>query len=395
MDTIEAEFRVVTPLFMSGADQSRAELRLPSIKGVLRFWWRALAWERLGNDLKAVREQEAQLFGSTEAGQAGVLMRLQPGDYQVVPVPVGEVLRDDGNVVGEGARYLGYGVMEAFGSHSKNTREGELTRACIQAPFTFSLGLSFKRTVGDGAKETVLQALECLGLVGGMGSKARKGYGSLTLERLVRNGEVVWEAPATIEELTAKLWALIPSVDNGKPPFTAFSHGARIVLLPGGRDESALRLLNRVGRDLVFYRSWGRGGRVFGQPSEKNFEDDHDLMKAVESGASPSRHPQRAAFGLPHNYGRHSWQRVEPEGLDRRASPLFLHIHQPEGQPPTGALLFLPAQFLPPGRRISVGGHLVEVEQDSLWDPIHEFMDRVIDPAQGTEQFPGAREVQG
>jgi len=42
-----AKFRIVTPLFMSGSERSQAELREASIKGVLRFWWRALALGRL------------------------------------------------------------------------------------------------------------------------------------------------------------------------------------------------------------------------------------------------------------------------------------------------------------------------------------------------------------
>ena len=37
-------------------------------------------------------------------------------------------------VLGEGARYLGYGVKEAFLSQSKGTKAGELTRRCLSSP---------------------------------------------------------------------------------------------------------------------------------------------------------------------------------------------------------------------------------------------------------------------
>lgn len=56
MIELEARFRIVTPLFMSGSDKLKAELRVPSIKGVLRFWWRALALGRL-DTVKKVREE--------------------------------------------------------------------------------------------------------------------------------------------------------------------------------------------------------------------------------------------------------------------------------------------------------------------------------------------------
>ena len=37
---IRATYRITTPMFCGGAEQ-QAEFRLPSFKGVLRFWWRA------------------------------------------------------------------------------------------------------------------------------------------------------------------------------------------------------------------------------------------------------------------------------------------------------------------------------------------------------------------
>jgi CRISPR-associated protein Cmr1 len=388
--TLTATYRVVTPLFMSGADQDKAELRLPSIKGALRFWWRALAWERLGN-LEAIREDEAKLFGSTDAGQAGVLMRLEPAEF--TPVSKGDVLKDNGRVVGEGARYLGYGVMEAFASRNKGTEAGQLTRACIQAPFSFRLHLAFKPTVSSALEDTVTDALQCLGLVGGMGSKARKGYGSLTLAALERDGETLWSTPKTTAELESALKKLTSTRRNAEAPYTAFSKNARIVMLPGNSGESALGLLNRIGRDQIFYRSWGQGGTVLRESSEKNFKDDHDLMKMVAAGRPTQTHPRRIAFGLPHNYGRSKQEQVEPDDHNRRASPLFIHIHQPQGQTPVGVLLFLPAQFLPEGERVKVGGQPVQLRSDTLWNPIHEFMNRLLDPGQGKEQFPGALEV--
>src|SRR5271165_1850963 len=75
---ITATLEVTTPLFLGGVDPtSSVELRAPSIKGALRFWWRALAWSRHGGDLDSVRlerirSEEARLFGAAgEEGQAG------------------------------------------------------------------------------------------------------------------------------------------------------------------------------------------------------------------------------------------------------------------------------------------------------------------------------------
>jgi len=73
---IRATYSVVTPLFSSGAIQERAELRLPAFKGVLRFWWRALAWSRFHGDLQRIHQEESNTFGSP-SGQSAVWMRLK------------------------------------------------------------------------------------------------------------------------------------------------------------------------------------------------------------------------------------------------------------------------------------------------------------------------------
>jgi len=37
------ELKAVTPIFMHGADQGRVEIRAASIKGLMKWWFRALA----------------------------------------------------------------------------------------------------------------------------------------------------------------------------------------------------------------------------------------------------------------------------------------------------------------------------------------------------------------
>jgi len=40
MEKLEVTFRIVTPMFLGGADPNiQAELRPPSIKGAMRYWY--------------------------------------------------------------------------------------------------------------------------------------------------------------------------------------------------------------------------------------------------------------------------------------------------------------------------------------------------------------------
>lgn len=127
---LTATFAVTTPLFLGGADlqNGRPELRPPSIKGVLRFWWRALAWSRHDGDLSKIHSAEAELFGAAgdakTGGQASFLLRM-PSPTTARTIPVNTVLNgSDGTVIGAGARYFGCGLMEAFGSNRTQKQAG-------------------------------------------------------------------------------------------------------------------------------------------------------------------------------------------------------------------------------------------------------------------------------
>ncbi len=375
---IEARFLVTTPLFGRGADDHRPELRLPSFKGVLRFWWRALAWSRLQGDLAEIQREEDLLFGSAGGGQSRLSMRLQaPADPATVDL--NEVL-----TVGEGARYLGFGVIRA----------GQLTRACLAAPFEFTVRMR-ARALSDEEIRSARDALVALGTLGSMGSRSRKGYGSLSLASLLIDGEETWRAPTTISDLNTAIGDLPRGGGpSGIPEYTALTPESRHVLASSAARQP-LDLLDLVGRELVRYRSWGRNGKILGNQidSERRFRDDHDLMK--RSSQDRDAHPRRIAFGLPHNYGPGAGNQVGPvgSGLDRRASPLFIHIHQC-GETPVAVISFLPSRFLPSGTHINVGGRQVpQAPENHLYQPIHDFLNRLLDPAQRREPFTEAVEV--
>ena len=239
--------------------------------------------------------------------------------------------------------------MEAFDSRTRRTKAGELTRACLRAPFDFTVHIR-GRDLDAQAQASLKQALIALGTFGGMGARSRKGYGSLALRSLCGDGVEGWRAPRNVAELKREIVDL--RGDRGGsafPAFTAISDRTRHVLL-SSRNREPVELLDLVGRELVRYRSWGRNGKILGDAvdSEKNFEDDHDLMKG---NIRENSHPRRVAFGLPHNYGKRKEKQIGPHAreLDRRASPLFVHIHEC-GNSSVAVLSFLPARFLPEGK---------------------------------------------
>jgi CRISPR-associated protein Cmr1 len=72
--SLEVELEAVTPLWIGGASR-QAELRPPSVRGALRFWFRALAGGLMGESLSDIAAAEGAVFGNTFRSSA-VVVRL-------------------------------------------------------------------------------------------------------------------------------------------------------------------------------------------------------------------------------------------------------------------------------------------------------------------------------
>jgi len=408
MQTISATYRVTTPMFLGGAKQ-QAELRLPSFKGVLRFWWRALAWSAFEQNLSEIRKAEANLFGSADVGQSRLLMRWR---VSVVQQPFRERLSP-------GLTYLaGMGLCRP---------NGELNREALAPGVRFTVEVALRKTLERNQSELLERAFIAIGLIGGLGARTRRGYGSLTLEQL-EGLQDAWSRPTSLSEVGRQFQHLLKTsnapLNLPEPPFTAFGPSTRIVLMQAQQKASA-DLLECLGNELLRHRSYGRatgsGSRenTLGEQAENRFPADHDTMRDyLASGHQPATAPERAVFGLPHNYffgslsqGRDLQVKADviPASHDRRASPLFLHIVECEKGPPVAVAAFLPAQFLPEGERIRIADASRDNRRNGLrrrrqapvevglasnqWQPIKSFLDRLLDPNQHKEPFATVTEV--
>jgi CRISPR-associated protein Cmr1 len=366
MTKLRADFSIVTPLLMGGADPQSAELRVSGMKGMLRFWWRALAWSRL-KSVDQVRSEEAKIFGSTEEGQSSVKIRLLPPKKTVTIKKKSVLSYNDGTDAGEGSIYLGYGLIEA---------NGELNRRCLGYPIEDgALELSFLPSTPEDNIKSVEAALLAMGFFGGLGSRSRKGYGSFNLKKLTRDDETdpVFISPSDKDGLKRAILNLFDPEGrykilryDGLPPYTAFSKMMRIDILD--TSDEPLRLLNSIGDKMMEYRSYRK---------EKNFLYDYKLIKDALAGNVIYNHPKRSIFGLPHNYyfsSTHESAKVKPKDHERRASPLFIHIQRMNESQFAAITAIIPADFLPHGEKIMVGDSPVDVDVNG-YKVLHEFID--------------------
>ena len=284
---ISATFEIITPMFLGNSDQNATAIRPTSIKGALRFWWRAMNGHL---DLKVLAEKEAKLFGSTDHGGVFSLAVSSVGKFQAQT----DWPPKDPNA---SSSYMGYGLIQ-----DKTNIEH---REAIPAGLSFTVTLTFQSSISNEDKQSVQTAVEAFGLFGSLGSRARRGFGSVQLTQL--NGTKV----NTPTNTSIKEW-----FENN---------------LPNSLKNKAQLQYTAFGSDSYF--------ALPDSIKEKDYKSAHSKMgsayKAVRASI-PTR--QRAVFGLP--------LKNVNESL-RRASPVFFKVVKNNTGAYQGLILFMPSQFHP------------------------------------------------
>lgn len=353
IQTLVAELQVSAPLIMSGHTslEKGDSIRPSAIKGALRFWWRALQWPRLReshtsdqNALKALHQAETELFGAA-AGESGkqskVLLRIDAKQ------------RLDAQAFSKGQdlskSHPGAVYLMGQGHHDKNGCKcaGLLSSAPI------SLRLSWRaNTLKDVEQDGLVQAVMALGLLGSVGARARKGFGSLSLQALTLNKQPL-PVPANRTELHQWLADLPRGSADELPPFTAFGPASRCWIL-GLTAREPLALLNEYGNEMIRYRQTDKPDRKGEVRGLGLFKDDIRQLSKLLENRQMERAPQRAIFGLPSTIILQKKIAIKPAGktsdgkaYERRASPLLAHLHRfPSGEQ-IMLTIMLPAKFLP------------------------------------------------
>ncbi|MEM0303329.1 MAG: type III-B CRISPR module RAMP protein Cmr1 [Archaeoglobaceae archaeon] len=177
---MRVELETVTPLFLAGANQREPELRAPSFRGVMRFWLRALLGGVLGNNPQEIFKHESAVFGSTEHAS---------------PVIVRVDLRDE--LQSEDYRPLPHNPKKSF------TFKG------LAPDQIFTLTLLSR---DENALKKAAKALQLLCLLGGLGRRSRRGFGSLQIV----NGDLPKLEASTTKELSSRLKEQLEKITGNK-----------------------------------------------------------------------------------------------------------------------------------------------------------------------------------
>jgi CRISPR-associated protein Cmr6 len=206
--TFETTLEIVTPAFLSGASQQAedCDLRSATLRGLVRWWWRTMHAGFV--DVKALRALEAAIWGDTHTSGALRIVieevrREEPRPYDKRSKANfnDQQKRSDHGIPNEDPRKTTQGLWyDSYGMDETNHRRHYLEPgACwclrlIGRPTQFFANrkdASDPRKVSLGkpitAEQALHQAKAALWLLchfGAVGSKARKGFGSLTADQL-------------------------------------------------------------------------------------------------------------------------------------------------------------------------------------------------------------------
>ncbi len=324
METITFHCKVITPMFLAGADGRTPELRAPSIKGAMRFWWRAMNGHLVKKDENGhwdysnLKEEEVKIFGDTK--------RRSSFNIAVEEVSIMEKFEFDTQFSKE-IQYFQYSLVH------HNERKG------IKPGFRFNIHIS---TFNQEALKEAAYLLWILTHYGGLGTRVRRGAGAFSIgaeydKDKVKGMEFLDETPLSIglprasKNENAQNYSSIYSGTSG------FIHRLGFSTWEEAMKDIAARMMEiRDGdtiKELRNDRSWNS---VFSQ---------NELNK-------------KAAFGLPVKVRNESklvnLMNKNEKGQQeeaRRASPIYISITK-IGRTYHWVALFLEGKFMPEDSKI-------------------------------------------
>ena len=281
-------------MFLAGADGRTPELRPPSIKGLMRFWWRAMNGHLSIEELK---EKEGRIFGASDEGigRSKFRIRVEPHKLhlsrdKLPPHPITVVSsrnRFKINIL----EYLAYGTYEY--------KRGQGNIFYIKPNQKFSVIISLPNNLEVEVIDSIIDSVKVLSTFSGLGSKSRNGFGSFKIISINDgDGDFYFKLEKN-------------KYSPGLPKYSAFSSKMRLWKTNGSYNswDGALAELGRAYKDA-------RG----------NIEHKHQYEK-------------RQYIGAPIIVKGN-----QKSKLDRHSKPYFMSVHH-ENDKYVGYILYLPSKY--------------------------------------------------
>jgi len=338
MPSITFDLETVTPLFLSGADQTTAELRPPAFRGALRYWFRAIAASVASKPV--VKKWENKIFGNTDSG-GSVIVRVQSQNF---------TSRNSLTEKKEDYSGLNYLFFSMFSSGSRPARA------------YFSSGTNFKiilktRLQNEESSNCLKLAAGAMWLLinlGGVGARSSRGAGSLHCEKANQRGihldfPLLGVIASNKDELAIELKKGIAKIrhlyteilrdnsvtDNSIKSFDILdSRNSNVYVWQPGIEEDVedwSYILDNLGGQYQDFR------RRYKNATQDDYPQVKEWIRS--KGVSEVETVKRAAFGLPIQFYFTSLPKPNNKAsleatqrIDRSSSPLHFKVYQLKDQ---------------------------------------------------------------
>jgi CRISPR-associated protein Cmr1 len=338
MDKIIFNCKIITPLFMSGADSSKLEIRPPSIKGLIRFWWRAMHGEL---SLQELRKYEGKIFGSVDDNprRSNILLKTkgQPNNNDVENNP--QRLSSNINTDYPGIKYLLYSVLSIK------------KQPYIKPGFGFTLELCAK---DKKVIEEAVHAFWCLTFFGALGSRSRRGAGCIKATTGSPEYKNMFDTSHINNKNQLKIF-----IESGLK---------RLELTAGNTSYSTLK-----GSKIYILdpqKSWQDAMEYIGSSFKKFRSDNKSRITEMPNFGFPIRHRNKTVMVA--GFKNHNIKK-----LSRRASPLIIKIINTGDNYYFPVVIWLNGNLIPDSYLIMdrYGGNKASPSNR----PINEFLEKLDD----------------
>lgn len=210
IDNYRAEFEVefITPAFIRGADSRRVELREASIKGAMRWWFRALAGNYFGNNYYNLKKEEFRIFGSP-----GIKSKV---NLKIVNVKGSPASLISGRSTGKKGEKCGINRDSKVNTLAYLWFPIKVSGSKCEILYYWPNGTCFVIEITSHDKEAfvkVLGSLWALVNLGGLGFRSRRGAGSMKFVNVefdhVDEFKNINFIPRSIEDFKKSLFSLV------------------------------------------------------------------------------------------------------------------------------------------------------------------------------------------
>lgn len=285
-------------MFLGGALQDKAEIRVSSIKGMLRSWYRAVDpefYQLVSKD----ETREERIFGGTRgnSGQSRFLLRLR-------------TVEKNSNKVGE-KNYDSFGKLNYITFSLK--KHGKIVRKYIHPTSSIELDVIahplIKKKDQCSYWQAMIASLWLLGNLGALGSRNRRGFGQVRLNS--------WESKDSFVSELIKQLPLLSEAESIKEWEELFQKGLRVLSEWFKWETYDIQTIGSI-----YYHKQGKDSW------DKALAEGADKIKAFRQNKKGHLH---LAMGLPviqsfQSKNSRCMTKYVPEGFPRLASPVQLRV---------------------------------------------------------------------